>query len=190
MNGYGLIGDHRNRNCSSSIASTSDLRTCVVESPFQTTSAKKLETWMNTAGGKTIVMSERQKPDAGPDACADDSDPAIALLEQPVRGAPCIHHRLADCGDRSTDIRRDQIFRTFQESRFAVVVIRKAQTQRGDSHPLQHAAELNLAIPFAVPLREDHDGEIFARRKESAPYGIVFGKRRFDSARKLQDLAC
>src|SRR5262249_47698051 len=109
--------------------------------------------------------------------------------EKPVRRASRIHHSLPDCRNGTTDVGRDEIFRTLQKRWLPVMMIGKAEPHRRDSYPLHHAAKLNLAVPFAVPLWKDDDGQIFSCRKESTPDGVVFGKWCSHTARKFQDLA-
>src|SRR5207244_13014987 len=89
----------------------------------------------------------------------------------------------------SYDVWRNEIRRALQVCRFAVMVIRQAQPERRDSYPLKHAAERDVPVPFAIPLRKHNHREILARIEEFAPYRVVFRIRRFDRAVKLQNVS-
>src|ERR1051326_8936660 len=69
-----------------------------------------------------------------------------------------------------------------------MVIVGQAQAQRRDAGALQNAAELNLAVPFAVPLRKHYDRQILPGSEETSPHRVVFRIRSFDRTGKLQDL--
>src|SRR4030095_16853453 len=69
------------------------------------------------------------------------------------------------------------------------MVIRQTQAERCNAGALKHAAELNLSIPFAIPLRQNDHREVFAGVEKSAEHRVVFRIRGLDRAWKLQDLA-
>src|SRR6185369_14091482 len=72
--------------------------------------------------------------------------------------------------------------------RLSLMVIRQTQAQRGDAGSLKYAAEFNLTLPFAIPLRKYDEREVLATLEQSSNDRIVFRIRRFNRARKFQDV--
>src|SRR6266852_5197464 len=74
---------------------------------------------------KALIMRERQKTDAGSDACAENPYSTEPPREQPIRCAPCIHNRLAHGSYRPADIGGNEVFRSFQMCGPAMVMVRQ-----------------------------------------------------------------
>src|ERR1700730_1481486 len=55
------------------------------------------------------------------------------------------------------------------------VVIRQRNSQRGNSHAVQPAANVYLRIPLGIPLRQNHDrGPTIADRKKTRMHQVIF----------------
>ena len=119
-------------------------------------------------------MNERQKSYARPNTRPDNSHPAITLRKKPICCAARIQNGLPDSSYGASNVRRDQIFRSFEVRGPAMMMIWQAQPEGCDSRALKHAAQRYLRIPLRIPLRQN-DAPGRCRCKESSPDGIVFG---------------
>src|SRR5439155_18078289 len=88
----------------------------------------------------------------GTEARTGYAQSAVALLLEPIEAATDIHHTLASCIQRASDIGRDCIIRAPDFRRHADVMIWHAQPQNRDSQPIQHAAETCVCDRIGVPM--------------------------------------
>src|SRR6266850_6490140 len=72
---------------------------------------------------------------------------------------------------------------------FAMMVIRKAEPECSNAEIAKDAAELNLAVPLAIPLRKHDYGGVCMCVEESAPNGVVLRIRSLDRAGEFQNFA-
>jgi hypothetical protein len=66
-------------------------------------------------------------------------------------------------------------------------MIGQAQSQGGDAGSLKNAAESNLTLPRAVPLRQHDDRQVLACLEEPAANEIVFGIWSLDGAFEFEN---
>src|SRR5439155_23348496 len=100
---------------------------------------------------------KRQKSETGTNPRSETAHATVAMPEEPICSSSRIQYGLAHCRQRAADVGRNQVLRTLQVSRLPVMVIRQTQTERGRTLPLKKPADLNVPIPFAVPLRKHND---------------------------------
>src|SRR5947199_7273305 len=76
-------------------------------------------------------------------------------------------------------------------TRDASVMIWQRKFQRSDAEGIQPPAQIQLAVPFGIPVREDHNSR--TRRsclKKSGVHSIIFSPGRNDAAGEGKDAPC
>src|SRR6266700_160812 len=150
------------------------------------------------AGADAFVMDESDVSDGGADAGAENPEPGVALLLEPVEAAASVLDGLAVGLKGEADIGAANLVGALVALGHAAVVVGHAHLEDGNAEALDPVAEAILAMPFGVPVGEKKDcgAALFHVRTRSVrPCGkklgvnrIVFRPGRLDGAGEGEDI--
>ena len=124
---------------------SSPSRTCRVDRPRHTTSAKYGEMWLSACAVTQRLVRRGQHRQARAEAGAEDADPLVSLIPQPPDRPPRVEHRLPADLQRPSHVRADDVVGARELGRHAPVVIRQAQAQRAHAEPRENPREADMA---------------------------------------------
>ena len=108
------------------------------------------------------------------EAGADDAQPVVALLLQPVEAAANIHHALARGGEGAPDVGGNRIVGAANLSGHADVVVRHGEPQHGNAEQVEDAAQAHVRNAVGIPVRQQNDGAASLHWEPARVHEIVF----------------
>ena len=105
-----------------------------------------------------FIVDEGDVADRGADTGAEDAEPSVALLLEPVEAAAGVLNGLAVGLEGEADIGTADLVGAFVAAGHAAVVVGHAHFEDGNAQALNPVTETVLAVPFGVPVGEEEDG--------------------------------
>ena len=131
------------------------------------------------------LMRQRNAAHRRANARTDQAQFRIATLGEPIETPSRVRHGLPVRLQRQADVRSHQMIGPLVARNRAAVMIGQAHAQDTDAKLVQPPAEAQLAIPFRIPVwQQHHGGAVRTCRKESCDHAIVLGPGRTNAARE------
>src|SRR4029077_10362090 len=113
---------------------------------------------------------------------------SVALASKPLQATAHVENGLPVGFERVADIGPDEVVGPLVARNHSPVVIGHGKTQRGDSPAVEPLTNLQLYVPFGIPLRQDDNSRPgVARREKTRVHAIIFRPERSYRAGESED---